>query len=100
MRIGRGGVGLGVGLGGGWRDQMKGLTGGGPTRGRTKGRTEGADRTRWLVKFSQVSFWFADMSCDGDVIHPTCPSLDKVNFDLDKITARFITVMAEAGRTS
>ena len=39
---------------------------------------------RWLVKFSQVSFCFTDMSSDVDVIHPTCPSLGKVNFGLDK----------------
>ena len=40
------------------------------------------------------------MSSDVDVVHPTCPTLDKVNFGLDKITSRSIKVMAEAGKTS
>ena len=40
------------------------------------------------------------MSFDVNVLHPTCPSLDKVNFALGKITSRFVTVMAEVGRTS
>ena len=57
-------------------------------------------RTRWLVKFSQVSLRFADMSSDMDVVHPTCPNLGKINLDLGKVTSRSVTVMAEAGRTS
>ena len=57
-------------------------------------------RTKWLVKFSQVSLWFADMSSDEDIVHPTCPSLDKVNFGLGKITSWSVTVTAEAGTMS
>ena len=51
-------------------------------------------------KISQVSLRFADMSSDVDVVHPTCPSLDKEKFGSDKVTSRSITVMAEAVTTS
>ena len=64
----------------------------------TKGRTE--VRTRWLVKFSQDSLWFANMSFDVDVVHPMYPSLGKVNFGVGKIASWSVTVTTEAGRTS
>ena len=51
-------------------------------------------------KISQVSLWFADMSSVVNVVHPMCPSLDKVNFDLGKVTSRSVTVTAEAVTTS
>ena len=51
-------------------------------------------------KISQVSFRFADMSSDVDVVHPTYPSLGKVNFGLGKVTFRSVMVMAEAVTTS
>ena len=51
-------------------------------------------------KISQVLFHFADMSSYMDVVHPTCPSLGKVNFDLDKVTFWSVTVTAEAVTTS
>ena len=51
-------------------------------------------------KISQVSLWFADMSSDMDVVHPTCPSLGKVNFGLGKLTSRSVTVTAKAITTS
>ena len=38
-------------------------------------------------KIFQVSLWFTDMSFDVDVVHPTCPSLGKINFGLGKITS-------------
>ena len=47
-------------------------------------------------KISQVSLRFANMSFDVDVVHPMCPSLDKVNFGLGKVTFRSVTVTAEA----
>ena len=58
------------------------------------GRTGGSDEV--VDKVFQVSLRFADMSSDVDVVHPTCPSLSKVNFDLGKVTSRSVTVMAEA----
>ena len=39
------------------------------------------------------------MSSDMDVVHPMCPTLDKVNFGLGKITSQFVTVTIEVGRT-
>ena len=51
-------------------------------------------------KISQVSIRFANMSFNVDIVHPTCPSLDKVNFGLGKVTSRSITVTAEAITTS
>ena len=51
-------------------------------------------------KISQVSLRFADMSSDVDVVHPTCPSLGKVNFGLYKVNSRSVTVTAEAVTTS
>ena len=54
---------------------------------------------RWLVKFSQVSLRFADMSFDVNVVHPMYPSFDTVNFGLDKITSWSVTVTAKAGKT-
>ena len=51
-------------------------------------------------KISQVSLRFADMSYDVDVLHPTCPSLGKVNFDLGKVTSRSVMVTVEAITTS
>ena len=68
----RGGVGLGVGLGSDW----------------------GSDEV--VGKISQVLLRFADMSSDVDVVHPTCPSLDKVKFGLGKVTSRSVTVTAKA----
>ena len=55
---------------------------------------EGSDKV--ASKISQVSLWFADMSSHVDIVHPTCPSLDKVNFGLGKVTSRSVTVRAEA----
>ena len=40
------------------------------------------------------------MSSDMDVVHPTYPSLGKVNFGLGKITLWSVTVTAEGGKTS
>ena len=51
-------------------------------------------------KVSQVSLRFADMSSDVDVVHPACPSLDKVKFGLGKVTSRSVTVTVEAVTTS
>ena len=106
----------GVGLGprrGRTRDRTKDWTGGrtnevgrgGQTGGvRLGGSNRGGDwtedRTRWLVKISQVSLRFADMSSNMDVVHPTCPSLGKINFDLDKVTSGSVTVTVEAVTTS
>ena len=102
------GVELGVGLGG-WTGGADGgsdwgRTEGGRMGGRTRGGwTRGLDwRSNEVAgKISQVSLRFADMSSDMNVIlHPTCPSLDKVNFGLDKVTSRSVTVTAEAVTTS
>ena len=60
----------------------------------------GGGRTRWLVKIFQVLLWFADMSSDVDVVHPMCPTLSKVTFDLDKVTSLSITITANPSRTS
>ena len=51
-------------------------------------------------KISQISLRFVDMSSDVDVVHPTCPSLNKVKFGLGKVTSRSVTVMVEAITTS
>ena len=51
-------------------------------------------------KISQVSLRFANISSDLNVVHPTCPSLVKVNFGLSKVTSRSVTIMAEDVTTS
>ena len=51
-------------------------------------------------KISQVSLQFANMSSDVDVVHPTCPNLDKVKLGSDKVTSRSVTVTAKAVTTS
>ena len=51
-------------------------------------------------KISQVSLRFVDMSFNVDVLHPTCSSLDKVNFGSGKVTSRSVTITAEAVTTS
>ena len=93
-REGGRGIGGGVGLGGrtcgvGWEVGLGGRIG---WVGEGVGRGIGLGGwTRWggwmrcLVNFSQVSLRFADMSSNVDVVHPTCLSLDKVNFGLGKI---------------
>ena len=53
-----------------------------------------------MVNFSSLYLQFADMSFDINVLYPTCPTLNKVNSGLDKITSQSITVTAEAGRSS
>ena len=77
-----GGTELGVGLGG--RTEGVGLGGLDEVAG----------------KISLVSLRFADMSSDVDIVHSTCHSLSKVNFGLDKVTSRSVTVTAEAVTTS
>ena len=65
--------------------------------GRTGGRTGevGLGSDKVAGKISQVSFRFADMSSDVDIVHPTCPSLDKVKLGLGKVTSQFVMVTAE-----
>ena len=89
----------GVGLEG---SDWGGQTGGGRTGGRTRGRTRevGLGSDEVVDKISQVSLRFADMSSDVDVIHPTCPSLDKVKFGSGKVTSWSVTVTAEVVTTS
>ena len=114
------GVGLGVELGGRTRGRIGGRRG--SNEGGWIGRSDegldgavrwggirlrvglgvgrgGGGRTRWLVKFPQVSLRFADMSFDVDIVHPMCPRLGKVNFGLGKVTSWSVTVTAEVGRT-
>ena len=84
----------------GWMWDQIGGSDVGRTGGRTRDRMRWGGRTRWLVNFSQEVLQFADKSSNVDVLHPTCPSLGKVNFGLGKITLRSVTIMAEARRTS
>ena len=63
-----------------------------------RGSDWGSDKV--ADNISQVSFRFADMSSNVDVIHSTCSSLDKVNFGLGKVTSRSVTVTVEAVTTS
>ena len=89
---------MGIGLGSQTRiwigDQIGDRTGGGLDYGSDWGSDEVAG------KISQVSLRFADMSFDVDIVHPTCPSLGKVKFGLDKVTSWSITITAEAITTS
>ena len=75
----------GLDWGSDWGVKLEGVDG---------GSDWGSDKV--VGKISQVSLRFFDISSDVDVVHPTCLSVGKVNFGLDKVTSRSVKLTAKA----